>query len=267
MPTPPIPFAKEIPLFPLPNCVLFPGVVQPLHIFEPRYRAMMRAAMRLGDPCAGACGFAGVMAMALLKPGWENDYHGNPPIYDRVCAGRIIAHEELPDGKFNLLLQGIARARVVSEHSCFGEEGAYRVASLCEIHEQPAPPDQQETQRRMLRRLFEESALKDLTITPALAALFEDPVPSARLIDALAFTLVQDVHIKQRLLEESDAAARGELLLRELMALAGRLSQSAVKHGSNSSNWPPVQGENCFSPPRNCKSCRHALRCGTCLAV
>src|SRR3954468_5096702 len=101
----PIQFDREIALFPLPNCVLFPGVVQPLHIFEPRYREMLREALA-GQSAIG---------MALLMPGWEQDYYGCPAIHRRLCVGRVIAHEQLADGKYNLLLQGVMRADVVSE--------------------------------------------------------------------------------------------------------------------------------------------------------
>jgi uncharacterized protein len=244
MDLPPIPFTREIPLFPLPNCVLFPGAVQPLHIFEPRYRAMIQAALREAGSCTGTGGCGGVLAMALLRPGWEKNYYACPPIYDCLCAGRIIAHERLPDGKFNLLFQGMARARLIAERTCTGEWGAYRLAVLEEIPEVSADPDQQSAQRQMLRRLFETTALKDLTITPALASLFEDPVPSSRLIDALTFTLVQDMEAKQRLLEEPDAGVRGQLLLRELMELARRLEAAAMKDAKGGRCWPPEMGEN-----------------------
>src|SRR3954467_5128536 len=105
-----------VPLFPLPNVVLFPRAVLPLHIFEERYKSMTADALR-GN---------GVIAMALLKPGWEKCYYGAPPIEPVVCAGRILTHEKLPDGKYNFLLQGIARARVVRED----RSRPYRVARL-----------------------------------------------------------------------------------------------------------------------------------------
>src|SRR5215211_1582550 len=94
-----------VPLFPLPNVVLFPRAVLPLHIFEERYKAMTAEDLD-GD---------GVIAMALLKPGWERCYYAAPAIEPVVCAGKILTHEKLPDGKYNFLLQGIARAQVLSE--------------------------------------------------------------------------------------------------------------------------------------------------------
>src|SRR5437588_601321 len=88
-------------LFPLPNLVLFPSVIQPLHIFEPRYRALM------GDALADDR----LMALALLRPGWEEDYHKAPTIYPVVCLGRIFQEERLADGRYNLLLHGLSPAR------------------------------------------------------------------------------------------------------------------------------------------------------------
>ena len=95
---------QEIAIFPLAT-VLFPGSVLPLHIFEDRYRAMMADALE-GDR---------LIAMALLKPGWEKSYYGRPEIEPVVCVGQILSQEKLADGKYNLLLQGVVRARVVEE--------------------------------------------------------------------------------------------------------------------------------------------------------
>src|SRR6516162_1515926 len=92
-------------LFPLPNVVLFPQVVQPLHIFEPRYRQMT----------ADALADDRLIAPVLLRPGWEADYEGQPAIYSVLCLGRVVAEQRLPDGRFNLLLRGLSRCRIVQE--------------------------------------------------------------------------------------------------------------------------------------------------------
>src|SRR5437762_11320055 len=104
-------------LFPLPNLVLFPSVIQPLHIFEPRYRQMM----------ADALDDDRLMALVLLRPGWEEDYHKRPPVHAVACLGRIFQEQRLADGRYNLLLQGLARARVVAE---VPSPRLYRVARL-----------------------------------------------------------------------------------------------------------------------------------------
>src|SRR5437016_14443168 len=79
---------ESVPLFPLPNVVLFPRAVLPLHIFEERYLVMTADALRRDR----------LIAMALLKPGWERDYYSTPTIEPVVCVGQILMHEQLPDG-------------------------------------------------------------------------------------------------------------------------------------------------------------------------
>src|SRR4051812_8316593 len=96
---------SAVALFPLPNVVLFPRAVLPLHVFEERYKAMVSDVLN-GDQ---------QIAMALLLPGWEKDYHARPAIDPTVCVGTIISHEKLPDGKYNLFLEGHTRARVMRE--------------------------------------------------------------------------------------------------------------------------------------------------------
>ncbi len=92
----------RIPVFPLPNVVFFPKTYLPLHIFEPRYREMVSDTAAEGQ-CIG---------MALLKEGWEQDYHGNPPIFEVGCVGRLVNVQRLPDGRFNILLQGLHRYEI-----------------------------------------------------------------------------------------------------------------------------------------------------------
>jgi Lon protease-like protein len=94
-----------IPVFPLPNFVLFPGVQVPLHIFEPRYREMV-ADVATGHRTIG---------MMMLKGDYERDYHAFPDLYEIGCAGRITDLTKLDDGRFNLVLEGLAEFRVVRE--------------------------------------------------------------------------------------------------------------------------------------------------------
>ena len=98
-------FSGTVRLFPLPNLVLFPHVLQPLHIFEPRYRQMT----------ADALADDRLVALALLRPGWQNDYEGRPPLYPVACLGKIVADQALDDGRYNLLLRGLSRVRIDHE--------------------------------------------------------------------------------------------------------------------------------------------------------
>jgi uncharacterized protein len=188
-----------LPLFPLPNAVLFPGVYLPLHIFEPRYRAMVRDA--LDDDR--------IIGMTLLKPGFEAEYEGRPPIYAIGCAGLITHAEPLPDGRFNIVLQGLERFRVMDEdHS-----RPYRVGRIEPLDPLGAPANP--ITLHGLRHRLEtpiapmiERAGRELSIPPAMG--------DADLIHAVAQYLDFEPIEKQALLEyhglESRAAALIDLL-------------------------------------------------------
>jgi Lon protease-like protein len=105
-----------IPIFPLEVAMLFPGVSRPLYIFEPRYRAMVADALK-GDRIIG---------MTTLMPGYEANYAGRPPIYEIGCAGVITDVEELPGGRFNIVLRGLVKFRVTGED----DSRPYRLARV-----------------------------------------------------------------------------------------------------------------------------------------
>jgi len=95
-----------IPVFPLPNVVLFPEVMLPLHIFEPRYRQMVCDTADKSPPLIG---------MALLRGNWQEQYQGNPEIFPIGCAGEMVRVVPLPDGRFNILLKGIREYQIKEE--------------------------------------------------------------------------------------------------------------------------------------------------------
>ena len=95
-----------IPVFPLPNVVLFPEVMLPLHIFEPRYRQMVTDTADKSPPLIG---------MALLRGNWQEQYQGNPEIFPIGCAGEMVRVVPLPDGRFNILLKGIREYQIKEE--------------------------------------------------------------------------------------------------------------------------------------------------------
>jgi Lon protease-like protein len=94
-----------IPIFPLPRVVLLPGEVLPLHVFEPRYRDLVRDAVASHN----------VMGIVEVRPGFERELPGSPPVREVGCVGYIAAHEELPDGRFLLWLIGLERFRILEE--------------------------------------------------------------------------------------------------------------------------------------------------------
>jgi len=118
---------SPVPVFPLPNLVLFPHVVVPLHVFELRYRTMVRDALS-GER---------VIAMGLLKPGWERDYHGSPDFYPIGCLARFEEVEWLPNDCYSLVLRGLGRVtfrRIVREYP-------YRAASVELLPQEPCSED------------------------------------------------------------------------------------------------------------------------------
>ena len=131
---------QVIPIFPLEVTMLFPGVSRPLYIFEPRYRAMVADALK-GDRIIG---------MTTLKPGYEADYGGRPPIYDIGCAGVITDVEELSGGRFNIVLRGIVKFRVTSED----QSRPYRLARVDALPE--VLDDGEKAALRTLRERLEE---------------------------------------------------------------------------------------------------------------
>ncbi|HEY0985886.1 MAG TPA: LON peptidase substrate-binding domain-containing protein [Kofleriaceae bacterium] len=184
----------SLPIFPLPNCVLLPGGLLPLNVFEPRYRELTR------DCLAGHQ----LMGVARLRPGYETSYYGRPPVYEKCGIGRIICSEELPDGRYRLLLRGIARAEIARELP--GERG-YRVVEARAIDDASCDPvDAHDHHRRLillcdrLAEVIEQGgSLRDLVRS------FDSPGACA---DAVAAALVMDADARQELLEACDPMVR-----------------------------------------------------------
>jgi uncharacterized protein len=203
-----------LPLFPLPNVVLFPNVFLPLHIFEPRYRVMVADALE-GDR---------VIGMVLLKPGWEHDYEGRPPIFEVGCSGVITHVQRLPDGRYDIILRGLERFRIAGE-----EDGkSYRRGYIEPLAEPPLTAEQHEglkLQRERLGALL-ASAGDGERRDPALASAMSD----ADMVNALAQYLDLEPLEKQALLERKCLLTRAESLvelleMKLLMARTPGLSQ------------------------------------------
>ena len=206
---------SPLPLFPLPNVVLFPGVFLPLHIFEARYRAMTEDALA-GDRMIG---------MALLKPGFEAEYEGRPPIYPVGCVGLITHAERVPDGRFHIVLQGVERFRVVGEDA----SRVYRLGLIERLGGDIPTPADTATLRALRDRIehllvpLVERGGSELTVPPAMT--------DADVVHALAQYLDLAPIEKQALLECDTLTARAVALadLLEMKAMtAGRSAPSST---------------------------------------
>lgn len=213
-------FSGIVPMFPLPNVVLFPRMLLPLHIFEPRYRAMTRSALD-GER---------LIAMALLRPGWQKEYEGAPSVHPILGLGKIVEDTALEDGRFNLVLYGIARLKVLEETS----RTPYRSVRVEVLPERPAAGSGYDRKRRLLLAFYGQ-VLRQIS-KGGTAAPPED-VPLGLLCDLLASLIAFDPPVKQSLLEELDVAARCDLLL-ELLQRMNAPGFGAGGEGRKRP-WPP----------------------------
>ena len=199
-----------LPIFPLPNVVLFPNVFLPLHIFELRYREMV------GEVVAGDR----LMGMVLLRPGWERDYEGRPPVYPIGCSG-VVTHVEQPaDGCYYIVLRGVERFRIVAENSA----RCYRRALVEPLAEPRLSPDDRaavRTQRAKLEALL-APAVECSGADPRMASVMDDE----DLVNALAQYLDLDPLEKQALLEHESLRSRAESLV-ELLDIKIMMARSA----------------------------------------
>jgi len=182
-----------IPIFPLPNVVLFPNVFLPLHIFEPRYRQMTAESLA-GDRIIG---------MVLLRPGYEANYDGAPPVYSTGCSALITHSEKLEDGRYNLVLRGIEKFSI--DHEELPAAGRlYRSAVITPINELIAigERDQLRQERKKLQHLLTP------LFSGALDGRMSENMADEDLINALAQYLEFDPMEKLALLERQGPLAR-----------------------------------------------------------
>jgi Lon protease-like protein len=188
-----------LPLFPLPNLVFFPQTRMPLHIFEPRYRRMIE------DAVAGEMRFG----IVLLQPGWETDYFGAPAVYPWGTLSIIEQAVPMDDGRFNILVRGEVRIRIVDEVS----RDPYRLARVVARPESERDRETAYAQRTWLADLSRHY-LQYLPEQPAVPEI--ETVGLEPLTNALIMSLNLEVEEKQRLLENDDLISRAEEVGNEL---------------------------------------------------
>lgn len=222
-----------VPLFPLPGCVLLPGVVLPLHVFEERYRVMMRAVLARPSP-------ERLIAVALLQRDFEPLYLTNhAPIHPTVCVGRVIEHQRLEDGRYNIMLLGTIRARIVEEE----HTAPYRMAALSpattvnDVGESEAGEAVQN-----LRTLLDQCGLEPLGTRETFDRIANRASGDglAMLVDLLAYYLLaaQDCELKQQVLAESLLSVRVRILTRYLR------DRVRGVESKNRGGWPPPMSLN-----------------------
>jgi len=217
---------EHVPVFPLPEIVLFPRTIIPLHIFEPRYREMMK------DTLAGDR----VIAIALLKPGFEPLYDTpRAPIHTTIGVGSIVESEKVADGNYNLLLRGVGRASIVGE----SRERSYRVARIEPLQTYCSTPDAEadELQKELFTAIRGNPGI-DSDLRRHWLRLRDVDVGLDEVSDLIAASVPIEAELRQCLLDEADAFARATLLIDQLRTL-GAIARNywrAMRPNTNSLN-------------------------------
>jgi ATP-dependent Lon protease len=216
-------FANEVRLFPLPNLVLFPGVVQALHLFEPRYRALAADALAADE----------LITMAFIKPDWNFESDEKPEIAETVCVGKILSHTQLDDGRYNMFLVGTQRARILAELS---QGTPYRMAEVEILEDVIAGAANIPALRRRIMDSFRDlAALRSGWNHDALSQFLDDDLPFGQLVDMICYSCGASPVDQQRVLEATELGNRGELVL----GLVKQQIESSRNESDASQSFPP----------------------------
>lgn len=215
-------------LFPLPGVVTFPHVMQPLHIFEPRYCDMLTDALSSNR----------LLAMATLASGWESDYEGRPAIEKLACIGRIVSHTPTDDDRHNILLLGIRRVRILKE---VNTNQTYRMAQV-EVLDDVYSPDQ-DADRPLLKRLlldeFRNYIPDSALAQESFSQLLDSEMPLGVVSDIISYTVGISTRAKLRLLAELNVDQRARLLIKALNDSSTTQSESPAQDDSLTPGFPP----------------------------
>jgi uncharacterized protein len=218
-------FGGVVRLFPLPNVVMFPHVILPLHIFEPRYCDLLEDSLATDR----------LIAMALLVPGWEHTLDPCPKIAPISCLGRIISHTRLPEGRHNIMLAGLRRAAVKEELSLTRPFRRAKVELLDDYYPAEGAGKRARLQRRLLdafRRFVPKTSLAQ----EQFEQLLSQQISLGMLTDIVSFTISLPLPLKQQLLNEWHVDRRAAVLLEALQRMMNPGSGLA---GGGSRTFPP----------------------------
>jgi len=194
---------RALSIFPLPAATLFPGAFLPLHVFERRYRDLVRDALAETK----------TLAVARLKPGFESDYEGRPPVYDVCGAGRIVEHREHRDGRYDILLEGLERVRIVRE---LPQATLYRVVCAEVIEDTALDTGIGAALETKIRELWTALAPELPESLRDLAAVTRGVEGAGRFADRLGAVLAGDAELGQTLLSEPDPCERLRVIAERL---------------------------------------------------
>lgn len=198
----PAEFDGRVRLFPLPDLVVFPNAMQPLHIFEPRYCEMFEEALATDR----------LIAMATLAPGWEHQPGEPPKLESHVCICRVVSHATTEDDRHNVLLVGLRRGLILEELETSRPFRMANVEVLSDLYPLTASEQRQALKRELLdsfRQLIPDVA----EVQKNLHELMASQMQLGAVTDIIGFTMQFDTPNKLLLLAENDVDARARLLI------------------------------------------------------
>lgn len=225
-------FSGQVRLFPLPGLVVFPNVVQALHVFEPRYRQMLADSLQDDQ----------LIAMATLADGWQGDYDGQPPLHSRVCLGKVTSHSMLEDGCSNILLVGLRRARIINE---VPSDRLYRMAKIELIQDEYLPEcDGRRCQLQQdLLEGFKDLMPSSAMVVDQLTQVMAGDASLGVLTDLISYSLQLPTDAKQELLGQRNVDERARFLLSQISSWAEDQSRAGSEdeawNGDKRPGFPP----------------------------
>ena len=207
---------ESVPVFPLPDFVLFPNTLVPFHIFEPRYVQMMEECL---------AGTRNVIITGLL-PGWESDYYGTPPIHRTGCVGKVVNEERLDDGRLNIYVHGLARVTVGGAI----QTKPYRIAPARVMSDLLTDSPELQRERELRLRMVAHELIQLLGQGgEPLAKLLSNTASLGPLTYRLASLIVSDPAERQLLLETRTASERADRLVENFAHIILQLAGSGKR--------------------------------------
>jgi len=231
-------FTGKVRLFPLPDLVMFPHVMQPLHIHEPRYRELLSEALD----------HDGLVAMSILSPGWEADYGDRPAIHSNACLGKIITHQRQENGQYNVLMLGMRRVRIEHEIPSVKAFRQAEVSLLDDYYEQEGSSEREALQTA-LTQMFQEQLPENCLPPGAMREALSSEVPLSVLTDLVSFAIPLPFEVKCALLGQPDVDRRAWMLLDSMEALTTESNHRSEMKNSAASQQQKSGIGDCFPPP------------------
>ena len=226
-------FSQPVALFPLPTVSLLPHALQPLHVFEPRYRQMVRDALQ--QVRAGNLLTAGPIAMAIVGAKFMDVIGASPKLRPAVCVGQIVQHEQLKDGRHNIVLHGVCRARIQDIQEPI-ESRAYRTATLHPIDPPNHAPPKMKAARKVLRELLHRPLLQRLSSVKKVSEWADRlDMPTHAVIELVGAAMLRDESARYQLLSCANPWERAQIVANEIARLEGLI---AAADAQGAADWP-----------------------------